>query len=109
MKIVVNENLQAKLLEVLLEMKEKSIVPLTKYFPFIVCIQWVGEQGVKLPCELNDLRAEVCKQYQGYVVDELDKKDGFSFEQLLQGVGMLFDALDKFIKEQNYVSPKTRD
>lgn len=97
MKIVVNENLHEKLSQVLLEMRDKRTVPLTKYFPFIVCIQWVGEQGIKVPCELNDLRAEVCHQYQGYVVDELDEKQGFSFEKLLSAVEELFDALSKFI------------
>ena len=78
MKIELNRKVIEHLQGIAVLIENKHAVPTTAYFPFIVCFEWVDENGELVKQSIQRRRAKLCEAYNLYLQDG----EAGSFEQV---------------------------
>lgn len=89
MKIELNNKVIENLRNIHFIMEQEHNVPLTAYFPFVVCFEWVNSEGVSVKSEIQEKRVKLCEAYNLYLQDG----GAGSFEQLKLCLGNLLQTL----------------
>lgn len=78
MKIELNAKVVEQLRGIYYLTRDSHTVPQTAYFPFIVCFEWVNNQGEPVRQAVQRKRIKLCEAYNLYLQDG----EAGSFERL---------------------------
>lgn len=78
-KITLNKKVVQILSDVADYVEQANYVPHSPLFPFVVCFEWVDEQGEPVHDRVEVLRTGVCQAWNDYFIE--DKESG-SFDRL---------------------------
>lgn len=69
MKIELNRKVIEHLRGIAALIENNHVVPTTAYFPFIICFEWVDENGERAKPAIQRRRDKLCKAYNLYLQD----------------------------------------
>jgi len=90
-KITLNRKVVQILSDVADYVEQANYVPNSPLFPFVVCFEWVDEQGEPVSEQVEVLRTSVCQAWNDYFIE--DKENG-SFDKLRKRLKHLVSYLE---------------
>lgn len=90
-KITLNKKVFQILSGVADYVEQANYVPNSPLFPFVVCFEWVDEQGEPVSERVEVLRTGVCQAWNDYFIE--DKENG-SFDKLRKRLKHLVSYLE---------------
>ena len=94
-KITLNRKVVQILSDVVDYVEQENYVPNSPMFPFVVCFEWVNEQGEPVHDRVEVLRTGVCQAWNDYFIE--DKESG-SFDRLRKRLKHLVSYLEVEVK-----------
>ena len=90
-KITLNKKVVQILSDVADYVGQENHVPNSPLFPFVVCFEWVDEQGEPVHDRVEVLRTDVCQAWNDYFIE--DRERG-SFDKLRKRLKHLVSYLE---------------
>lgn len=90
-KITLNKKVVQILSDVADYVEQANYAPNSPLFPFVVCFEWVDEQGEPVSERVEVLRTGVCQAWNDYFIE--DKESG-SFDKLRKRLKHLVSYLE---------------
>ena len=90
-KITLNKKVFQILSDVVEQMEKTNNITYSPLFPFVVCFEWVDEQGEPVSEQVEVLRTGVCQAWNDYFIE--DRERG-SFDKLQKRLKHLVSYLE---------------
>ena len=95
-KITLNKKVVQILSDAVEQMEKTNNITYSPLFPFVVCFEWVDEQGEPVSEQVEVLRTSVCLAWNDYLIE--DKENG-SFDKLRKRLRLLMRYLEVEVKD----------
>ena len=95
-KITLNKKVVQILSDVADYVEQENYVPNSPMFPFVVCFEWVDEQGEPVSEQVEVLRISVCLAWNDYFIEN---KENGSFDKLRKRLRLLMRYLEVEVKD----------
>ena len=95
-KITLNKKVVQILSDAVEQMEKTNNITYSPLFPFVVCFEWVDEQGEPVSEQVEVLRTSVCLAWNDYFIE--DKENG-SFDKLRKRLRLLMRYLEVEVKD----------
>lgn len=95
-KITLNKKVFQILSDAVEQMEKTNNIAYSSLFPFVVCFEWVDEQGEPVSEQVEVLRTSVCLAWNDYFIED---KDNGSFDKLRKRLRLLMRYLEVEVKD----------
>lgn len=95
-KITLNKKVFQILSGAVEQMEKTNNIAYSSLFPFVVCFEWVDEQGEPVSEQVEVLRTSVCSAWNDYFIED---KDNGSFDKLRKRLRLLMRYLEVEVKD----------